>query len=96
MKYHRSLGKLLELTYLYKGCHYLLVVDHYSTYFEMALLKDETSTEVVTHMTSIFARHGIPVKIVSDNSPCYSAREFQAFSEAWEFKHVTVSVKYQQ
>ncbi len=82
--------------FVYKGRHYLLVVDHYSRYFEIALLRDETSPEVVTHMKSIFARHGIPIKVVSDNGPCYSAREFQSFSEAWGFKHVTVSAKYQQ
>ena len=56
---------------------YLLVVDYYSRYIEIALLKRTTSSEVITHLKSIFARHGIPELIVSDNGPHYSVKSFR-------------------
>ena len=56
---------------------YLLVVDSYSRYIEIALLKRTTSSEVITHLKSIFARHGIPELIVSDNGPQYSSEELR-------------------
>lgn len=58
---------------------YLLVVDYYSQYIEIALLKRTTAAEVITHMKSIFARHGIPELCVSDIGPQYSSEEFAEF-----------------
>uniref|UniRef100_A0A672S0A1 Integrase catalytic domain-containing protein n=1 Tax=Sinocyclocheilus grahami TaxID=75366 RepID=A0A672S0A1_SINGR len=46
-------------------------------------------TLVVTHMKSIFARHGIPQVVCSDNGPCYSSKDFQKFAEEYGFQHVT-------
>lgn len=43
-----------------------------------------------------FARHGIPDTVISDNGPQYSSQEFEQFSTAWEFKHVTSSPAYLQ
>lgn len=42
-------------------------------------------------MKSVFARHGIPDKVVSDNGPQFASTEFKAFAESWEFEHVTSS-----
>ena len=39
----------------------------------------------------IFARHGTPNTVVSDNGPQYSSKDF---SEKWEFNHVTSSPTY--
>ena len=44
---------------------YLLVVDYYSRYIEIARLSRPTTAEVVTHLKSIFARHGIPETLVT-------------------------------
>ena len=39
---------------------YLLIIDYYSRYIEVAHLTQATANEVVKHTKSIFARHGIP------------------------------------
>jgi len=70
---------------------YLLVVDYYSRYIEIALLKRTTSSEVITHLKSIFARHGIPELIVSDNGPHHSSEEFSKFVQEYQCWHVTSS-----
>ena len=46
---------------------YLLIVDYYSRYIEIARLKSTNADEVITHTKSIFARHGIPEVVLSDN-----------------------------
>ena len=50
----------------FKGHDYIVVVDYYSKYPEMARLDRKTATSVIVHMKSIFARHGIPEEIVSE------------------------------
>ena len=84
-----------DLFYL-KGKPFVLVVDYFSRYFEIAPLRNETSEDVVEHMKSIFARHGIPETVISDNGPQYSASSFSKFSEEWGFTHLTSSPRYPQ
>ena len=47
-----------------QSCDYLIVVDYYSCYIEVAAMtKNKKGSEVVRALKSIFARHGIPEKI---------------------------------
>ena len=66
--------------FVYKGRTYLLVVD-YSIYVEIAKLDTLASSNVFNHLKSIFARHGIPETLVSDNGPQFSVQEFVKFTE---------------
>ena len=72
---------------------YLLLVDYYSRYIEIALLNRPTAVEVIAHMKSIFARHGIPELVISYNGPQYS---FSEFANEYQFQHVTSSPLYPQ
>ena len=51
------------------GNHYVLVVDYTSKYFEISQIPDIESSTVISHLKSIYARHGIPEIVVSDNGP---------------------------
>ena len=75
----------------YKQNKYLLLVDLYSRYIEIAQLDKTQSSDIIRHMKSIFARHGIPVSVYSDNGPQYSAHEFAAFAKNYGFNHITSS-----
>jgi len=46
---------------------YLVVMDYYSRFFEVAKLSDTKSKTIVTNSKAIFARHGIPSVVRSDN-----------------------------
>ena len=70
---------------------YLIVVDYYSRFIELAKLKDTQSRTVVMHMKSIFSRHSIPEVAISDNGPQYSCQEFVMFSQDYGFTHITSS-----
>lgn len=54
------------------GKDYLVVIDYYSNYPEVEQLHHTTSNYVIQCMKSIFARHGIPHIVQSDNGPQYS------------------------
>lgn len=79
-----------------KGKDYLVVIDYYSNYPEMALLSSTSSSCVITHAKSIFARHGIPHTVMSDNGPCFNSKEWQDFAKVYDFNHVTSSPLYAQ
>ena len=91
----RPWQKLGSDVFEHKGKPYLVVVDYYSKFIETALMRDKTAGTIVTHMKSIFARHGIPDELISDNMP-YNSREFKQFATDWGFKLTTSSPTYPQ
>ena len=79
-----------------KGQSYLLLIDSFSRYVEIAKLCGTTSPNVTVHLKSMFARHSILELVVSDNGPQFSAHTFAKFTEEYGFTHVTTSPKYPQ
>ena len=53
----------------FKSRDYLVVVDYFSKYPEMALLENKTAATIILHMKAIYARQGIPEFLVCDNMP---------------------------
>ena len=78
----------------FKKSTYLLIVDYYSRWIEIARLGGTTSEEVIRVTSSIFARHGIPEVVVSDNGPQFSAEAYAKFAQTYGFEHVTSSPHY--
>ena len=77
------------------GKKYLLVVDYYSKYIELAFLeKGENSGRIIEKLKSIFSRHGIPDQVISDNGPQYASLEFKEFTKVYKYKHITSSPRY--
>ena len=75
---------------------YVIVVDHYSKFFEISLIPDKESSTVITHVKSIFSRHGIPKEVTSDNGAEFSSYEFSTFAKEWDFHHNPLSPRYPQ
>lgn len=90
----RPWQKLGTDLFVLKGKTYLLVVDYYSRYVEVANLSLTSSADITTHLKSIFARHGIPETLISDNGPQFSSSTFSDFATSYGFKHVTSSPKH--
>jgi transposase InsO family protein len=83
----------------HEGYHYLVVVDYFSRYPEVASLTKLTSQAVVEHCKAIFGRHGIPEVVVSDNGPQFNpcpSSPFRKFAEEYGFQHITSSPKFPQ
>ena len=74
---------------------YLLAVDYYSSYIEIARL-DHSTASVCTK--SIFGRYGIPEKVITNNGPYFSSSVFFFFSilNTYEFECTTSSLYFPQ
>ena len=90
--WERIASDLFEL----KNSTYLLTVDYYSRFAEVQKLTSTTSSSIITHLKSMFARFGIPAEMVSDNRPQFSSVEMKEFSETYGFRHITTSPHYPQ
>ena len=82
--------------FAWNGGNYVVVVNCYSPYWEMASLRNMASTAVIDKLRRVFTRHGILKTVKSDNGPQYSSDEFATFPASWNFSHVTSSPKYPQ
>ena len=54
------------------------------------------SEEVVLHTRSIFAQHGIPEMVISDNGPQFACDTYAKFAHKYGFDHITSSPHYPQ
>ena len=79
--------------FYFNGQDYLLLVDYFSKYPEVAQVSRKTAAATINKTKEILARHGKPEKIVADNMP-FNSREFRLFSKEWNIKMVTSSPKY--
>lgn len=79
--------------FYYKGKDYLLVVYYFSKYPEVARLSCKNSEAVILAMKDMFARHGIPGRLIADNMP-FNSVKFKDFASKWEIEVVTSSPHY--
>jgi len=74
---------------------YLITVDYLSGYIEVDRLPSKRIADVIYCLKLQFVRRGLPLTVVSDNSP-FKAAEFTQFASKYHFKHVTSSPHYPQ
>ena len=72
-----------------------MLVDYYSKFIETSMMANKTAPTVIIHLKSIFARHGIPEQLISDNMP-FNSTEFKKFAKDWGFQTITSSPRYPQ
>ena len=58
---------------------YLLIIDVTSRFPLVRNLTRETTKAIVTSLKSIYVDFGLPKRVLSDNGPCFKAREFHEF-----------------
>lgn len=83
-------------TFYFRGNNYVIVVDYFSKFVEIAHLRDMTTTSLIIKLKMIFSRHGIPDLLYTDNGTNYCSEQFKKFSSDWNFKHKTSSPYHQQ
>jgi len=76
------------------GKSHMIVVDYYSRWAEIKRLPSDSSETVVKLLKEIFATHGIPDLVVSDNGPQFACRVFKEFAINYGFTHITSSPMY--
>ena len=69
----------------------LVLVDAYSKWLEVKAVSSATSAVTIEQHRSIFATHGLPEILVTDNGSNFTSTEFQEFTQRNGIKHVKTS-----
>ena len=72
----------------YKGEMLLVIVIAFSKSIEVAIMKETTSTATIRKLREMFAQHGLPDMLVSDNGTNFTSEEFADFMRANGVIHV--------
>ena len=70
-----------------KGFSYLVIVDAYSKWPEVFIMRTTTSNEVIRILRVLFARYGFPYRLVTDNGPQFVSAEFGKFLHSYGIGH---------
>jgi hypothetical protein len=70
------------------GKMYLVVIDSYSKWPEIYEMKSTTSAKTIQVFRKIFAAHGLPSILVTDNGPQWISEEFAEFLNCNGVKHI--------
>lgn len=69
------------------GEYILAIVDYYSRYVEVAVMKSITTAKVIQCLNQIFATHGYPLTLKTDNGPQFISEEFENYLEENGIEH---------
>ena len=73
----------------YLGHMFLVLVDAHSEWMDVRLMHSIKAHGMIEQLRMIFATHGIPQKIVSDNGPTFTSQEFKIFMTQNGILHIT-------
>ena len=73
------------------GDHLLVVVDYYSRYMEVEVLRSTTADKIIASLKKIFLTHGLPVSITTDNGPQFISEDLRKFVEEECIEHRRVT-----
>ena len=67
---------------------YLVLVDAHSKWLEVQLIHSITTENTIRKLQDIFAVHGLPQKIVTDNGSAFTSANFKTFMDKNGIKHI--------
>ena len=76
--------------FTWNGTDFLILIDAYSKWIEVEIMRSTTSEKTITALRKMFARFGLPKELVSDNGPQLTSVEFRNFLQRNGVKHTLV------
>ena len=73
-----------------------MIVEYYSRYYEVNILRSAVASKVIPSLEEIFARHGLPESLTSDNAPQFISAEFAEYMAQQGIRHHKVAAKWPQ
>ena len=73
----------------FMGQMFLIVVDAHSKWVDAQVMSNITSCKTIGKLKQLFATHGLPKTIVTDNGSSFTSNEFQDFVKRNGIRHVT-------
>ncbi|XP_055680279.1 uncharacterized protein K02A2.6-like [Lutzomyia longipalpis] len=74
-----------------KGVTYLIVVDAMSKWLEVKIVRSQSSKEVIRILRELFATHGVPSEIYTDNGTAFVSEEMKKFHKQNNIRGITIS-----
>ena len=71
------------------GKYFLVVADAHSKWIDIMVVPSTSTQHTIRHLRTIFATHGLPEMLVSDNATSFTSNEFQEFMERNGIRHIT-------
>ena len=68
-----------------------VLVDYFSTFVEVSILKSTTSAKIIEAISPVFARFGLPFSLRTVNGPKFVSGEFKAFLRMHGAEHCTTT-----
>ena len=68
---------------------FMVVVDAHSKWIEACVMSSIMATKTIEQLQIIFATHGLPRRVVTDNGPSFTSDEFRSFLSYNGITHVT-------
>lgn len=83
----------LNLDFLgpFNNKYYLVIVDAHSKWIEVEHVSCTSAVVVIDSLRKLFARFGLPKRIVSDNGPPFSSAEFKKYLDINGIRHTLVA-----
>ena len=79
----------IHIHFCQKGSDFFLVViDSHSKWIEVQHMTSITTEKTINELRLIFAQHGLPEEVVSDNGPQFVSNEFAEFMHQNGIKHI--------
>ncbi|KRX70014.1 Uncharacterized protein T06_15952 [Trichinella sp. T6] len=75
----------------FQGKTFLIVVDAFSKWLEVIPISEMSTRTVIEELRQLFATHGLPNTIVSDNAAQFASAEFQQFLKRGEIRHARIA-----
>ena len=63
------------------------MIDQYSRYPEIEIITATTAQQTIDSLTKIFATHGLPYKVISDNGPPFTSEALRQYMKVNNIKH---------
>ena len=79
----------LHLDFLgpFQNKYYLIIIDAHTKWIEVEKVNSTSASVVINRLRRLFARFGLPKRIVSDNGPPFSSVEFEVYLGRNGIKH---------
>ena len=71
------------------GHMYIIIVGSHSKWLDVQIIQSISTSKTVEKLRFVFATHGLPRIIVSDNGPSFTSDEFKKFMQANGIRHIT-------
>lgn len=78
------------------GIYYLILVDAYSKWPEVVMMRNTCATNTIRELRRIFSHHGVPEILVSDNGPQFTSSSFAEYCVTNAIIHIRTAPFYPQ